>query len=342
MPAVDRPDEPLPLDDLDFVYELKKPVGVRPVLYILGGLTLLAVAAVVFLIGLLLPPERQSFPMFIAGTVIPTLGAFAAFGAAIGLIRSPRRVTVGSGGLAVEEEGGTRRWGWEQIGWATIGTAALSHRRQLSVYDPKGQKLVTLGDVFDDFDGLAEQVKAAIDKKPDDTAERVQGRKAKKSAVFLMLGGVAFLALAAANGVNAWGEREDARRLAAEGVETDATITRHYLYNVTPRVEYELTTPEGKTVTRDAMMRQAEWNDLRGAPTVRVRYVPTDPDNSRLVAGEVQDEFGPPGVNLLLSAGVGVMALFFLAVGVMQWSGWDIDLDSKTGRLSIKRFGTGR
>jgi len=25
----------------------------------------------------------------------------------------------------------------------------------------------------------------------------------------------------------------------------------------------------------------------------------------------------------------------------LQWRGWDIDLDSKTGKISIKRFGTG-
>jgi hypothetical protein len=38
---------------------------------------------------------------------------------------------------------------------------------------------------------------------------------------------------------------------------------------------------------------------------------------------------------------VGVVCLEFLAAGRLQWKGWDIDLDSKTRRLSIKRFGTG-
>ena len=37
-----------------------------------------------------------------------------------------------------------------------------------------------------------------------------------------------------------------------------------------------------------------------------------------------------------------VVGLFFLGASVLQWRGWDIDLDSKTGKISIKRFGTGR
>ena len=39
---------------------------------------------------------------------------------------------------------------------------------------------------------------------------------------------------------------------------------------------------------------------------------------------------------------VAVMSLFFLVVSVLMWRGLDIDMDSKTGRVSIKRFGTGR
>lgn len=339
MPAAGRTDEPA---TLEFVYELKKPVGLRPVLYIAGGLVLLGVAGVAFLIGLILPPDRQPFALFIASTVLPTMGALAAFGAAFGLLRSPRRVTVGPTGLAVEWNGATRAWKWDEVGWAEVAAAPLSYRKTLSVYDPRGKKLVAVGPEFADLDGIAESIKAEIGRKPDDTAGRVQGRKARKSAAFLTLAGVAFLALAAANGIHSRQEEVAAERLADEGVEADAAVKRVDLYNVTPRIEYALTPPEGKTVTRDAMLTQEAFRELQGAETVRVRYVPGDPDNNRLVAGEVEDQFGSPRSNLLLSIGVGVMALLFLGVGAIQWAGWDIDLDSKTGKLSVKRFGTGR
>jgi len=342
MNVADRADGPLDLDEPEFVYELRKPVGLRPVFYLFAGLTCLGLAGFMFLIGLLLPPERQAFPVFIGSTVVPTLGALALFGSAFQLMRSPRRVTVGPKGIAVEGNEGERSWTWDEIGWATVGTAALTPQKRLVAYDPAGKKLVALGPEFEDFDGLAEGIKAAIARKPDEAAGRVQSRKAKKSAAFLTLGGVAFLALAFANGFNAQSEKADAKRLAQDGIEMEATVLRHYLYNVTPRIEYVFSTPEGREVKRDAMMQQAAWDALQGAKTVPVRYVPADPDNNRLVTGEVEDQFGDPAVNLFLSVGVGVMALLFLSVGLMQWCGWDLDLDSKTGRVSIKRFGTGR
>lgn len=342
MSVVDASGDSESLDDLDFVYELKKPVGLRPVFFIFGGLLLLGVAGAAFLLGLLLPAGRQPFPFFIASTVIPTLGALAAFAHAISLMRSPERVTVGSTGLSVEGEHGTRRWPWPEIGWATIGMGTFTYQRQLTVYDPQGKKLVTLGAAFDDFDGLAESIKAAIERKSDGIATQVQSRKAKKTGTLMILGSLAFLALAIVNAAMAQHEKSTAQRLADEGVRTEATVLKHYLYNVTPRLEYGFTTPDGKTITRDAMLEQDAWNALDGVDTVAVRYVPDDPDNNRLVAGEVVNEMGSPTTNLLLAVAVGMMALFFLLVGILQYRGWDIDLDSKTGKVSIQRFGAGR
>jgi hypothetical protein len=37
-----------------------------------------------------------------------------------------------------------------------------------------------------------------------------------------------------------------------------------------------------------------------------------------------------------------LISLFLMAAAVLQWRGWDIDLDSKTRKISIKQFGTGR
>ena len=334
--------EPLEFDQLEFIYELKKPVGLWPVLYILGGLFLLGIAGIAFLIGLLIPAENKAFAAFIASVVIPTMGAMAAFGAAISLLRTPRRVIVAPKGLIVEGDRDTSRWTWDQIGWAARGTSAIGFRPQLNVFDTAGKKLCTLGPEFADFDGLADSITNAIAKKPGHTADRVQSRKAKKSALFLMLAGAAFLALGIVNGINALNEKRAAQQLAENGVEVTATIKRHYLYNVTPRLEYEFTAENGKPITRDAVVTQAAWNEFDGAATVPVRYVPSDPDNNQLVTGEVEDESGSPTTNILVSIAVGVMAGFFMSIGLMQWFGWDLDLDSKTGKLSIKRFGTGR
>jgi hypothetical protein len=42
------------------------------------------------------------------------------------------------------------------------------------------------------------------------------------------------------------------------------------------------------------------------------------------------------------SAGMLLVCVFLYVGAVLAWKGWDIDLDSKTFKFSIKRFGTGR
>ena len=38
---------------------------------------------------------------------------------------------------------------------------------------------------------------------------------------------------------------------------------------------------------------------------------------------------------------MGLFSLMMLAMGVLQLRGWDFDLDSKSGKFSIKRYGEG-
>ncbi len=72
-------------------------------------------------------------------------------------------------------------------------------------------------------------------------------------------------------------------------------------------------------------------------------YVEDEPEISRVAAGEPPDDpTTSPGVMYLLSAVVAAISLLLLTAGALQWNGWDIDLDTKTGKISIKRFGTGR
>jgi hypothetical protein len=102
-------------------------------------------------------------------------------------------------------------------------------------------------------------------------------------------------------------------------------------------------TPAGGAPLRNAEVKRDYWDSLEGASTVPIITVPGEPDISRLAEGEVQDnDFlkQPLGAYSLAGLG-GLVSLLLLGVGLMQLSGWDIDLDSKTGKVSIKRFGTG-
>ena len=78
---------------------------------------------------------------------------------------------------------------------------------------------------------------------------------------------------------------------------------------------------------------------LANVQTVPVVYVPDDPGISRLAFGEEEerDPFKQLGIGYGLPAVAAVVGLFILASAPFLWRGWDIKMDSKSGRISIRR-----
>lgn len=331
------------LDDVDFVFERKQGAGVSAVLWTIGGCVALGFAALGFVLTLLTRPNQ--FAMH-ATTTLPTLLGIGALNAAWRMARSPRQVTVGPGGLTIDHAKGAEAYEWGRVGWATVGPGVLNQRRQLVLYDVHGKLLATISDAFDDFDQLTEVVQQRIATKEDDTAERLQRQKSKRSALFLAATAIGLLALAA---VNLWmiqREQRAQRLLSEAAVPGDAEIVRRFLApnRVTARLEYLVKAPDGTQATRNAEVTRDYWDSLEGATTVPVKYVSADPSISRLTIGEVPDDDPAkrPAMLYGLCAVLALICLFLMAAAVLQWRGWDIDLDSKTRKLSIKRFGTGR
>lgn len=96
--------------------------------------------------------------------------------------------------------------------------------------------------------------------------------------------------------------------------------------------------------TEPEELPEVELVFTRRASTVPVLYVLKEPAVSRLVQGEVEsnDFSESPNVLIGLSVVILLMCVVFFGAAVMQWYGWDIDLDSETGKISIKRFGAGK
>jgi len=200
----------------------------------------------------------------------------------------------------------------------------------------------TLTELIADFDDLVAQVGARVEEATGAGVGDARLRKSKRNAVLCCVGGIAFFCLCVFLGIDAWRTKTNLRLLETEGVEVDARIKRHYIYNVTPRIEYAFTTPDRATFTRDASMDRSAWDRLQGAKTVRVRYVPSNPDFSRLMDGEVEDMEMNPNVGLVF-AGIGIaLSVFFIVAGVFLWSGREIDLDTKAGKIRILKLGEKR
>lgn len=189
-------------------------------------------------------------------------------------------------------------------------------------------------------------MKQKIEAKGDDTADRLQQRKSRRSALFLAGTAIGLLALAAVNLWMVQGEQRAERLLAEAAVPGEAEIVRRFMApnGVTARLEYRVTAPDGRQRTRNTEVTRAYWDSLQGATTVPVKYVVSEPQISRLAMGEVldKDPTKSPGMMYGLCAVLAVICLFLFVAAVLQWRGWDIDLDSKTGKISIKRFGGGR
>jgi hypothetical protein len=296
---MDKPDSS---PEVEMIFRPRKTEHLYAVLWLVGGIAALGLAAVGFVVALAIRVDQFTLHLL---TTLPVLCGFWAIVAAWTIARSPREVGVGPDGVRIVRRGDSRLYAWDDVGWSMTATSEGG-----------------------------------------DTAGRIQLAKAKRTAVFTGLAAIVFLGIAGAVAWVAHEEIRGARLLETTGVEGVAEIEERLLARdgVTPRLVYRVTAPDGRSGTRNAEVTRSVWNALEGAKTVLVIYAPEDPSISRLVFGEVK-EYDPlkrPLTGYGLPALAAVMSLFFLAMAALYWRGWGLDLDSKSGRFSIKRFGSGR
>jgi hypothetical protein len=191
-----------------------------------------------------------------------------------------------------------------------------------------------------------QQVQSRIASKEDATAATIRQRKSRKSAVITGVISLVLSAVAIANLWMAFEQRRATKLLNEAGIPGEAEIVRRFVApnGVTKRLEYRVTGEEGQSATRNAEVTPAYWGQLEGEESVPIVYVLEEPSISRLAAGEVESDgmTDSPAFMIGLSCVLLAMCAVFMGVAVMQWLGWDIDLDSKSGRVSVKRFGTGQ
>ena len=278
-------------------------------------------------------------------TTVPILLGIGALLRARSLRQTPLEVVVGATGLTVVTLRDTQHLPWETIGWAKIDALLFVSGRVLKVYDPTGRRIATLSEGLEGFDDLAELVKARVGERSPDTAANIQMAKSRRMA--FLLAGFGVLATAACIFIllEALDERRADQLLAEAGVAGDAHVIRHFKApnGRTTRIEFEIAVPTGQVATHNVEVEPAVWSTLAEGSTVSVRYVPAEPDIARLQVGQVPDEFKLSlEFTILLAIGGALLSLFMFVAAILAWKGLDIDLDSKTLKFSIKRFGAGR
>jgi len=120
------------------------------------------------------------------------------------------------------------------------------------------------------------------------------------------------------------------------------TITHRFIApnGVTTRIEYTVKAPDGKTGSHNAEVSREYYDRLAGAKTIPVMYVPSDPDVTRLMAGEIPDS-GNVDSSILIPVVllVGAMSIVFIVGGILSLTGRELYMSKSTGRPAIKNFG---
>ena len=165
-----------------------------------------------------------------------------------------------------------------------------------------------------------------------------KARRSKRAASFFIVFGALMLAGGIFMGYEAWTETTTRKLLESEGVETDATIVKHYMYNgIAPWVEYTFRDSTGPQRTAPHA-QDSGMAVTRRSETVPVRYVQSNPDYSRVVAGEESTTEHDPKLMLILAPAAAVFSLLFFVAGVLRWKGLDLTFDERKFRFRIKRL----
>lgn len=308
-----------------------------------GGIGLAVIAIGLFVAVLFRDIDQLTMH---AITTMPMVMAVGLITGGWALIRTPLRVTVDRNGVEVEDRRGCTMYAWSDIGWTANGVN-MQQQPFLAIYDRSGKKLTSLGSGFRDFERMASMIRSQVAERADDTSERIQLKKARRSAVLMGVGGTLLLAGCGVVGWTVWDTQRSMALLESAAVEGTATVDELFVApnGTTKRMRYTVTSDIGETGSRNVELESNYYDELEdsGEKSVPVLFVPAEPSISRLLQGEVEDDdiTKQPLVGYGMSCVGMMMTLFLYSAGALHWRGWDLDIDSKTGKVSIKQFGEG-
>ena len=306
-----------------------------------GALAALGMAGLLFLVQILVPPERA--PSFVVSLGGILSFVFLALGALVPIalhFRLPHRVDLGPQGLRLTSFLRQREIPWPELGWLevhTTGGGLLGKVRQVAVFvAPQGRRLGSVSDHLAGFDVLVERVRQQLGEAAERSRRDSQIRKLRRSAWLTWTTAVVLAAMVVTIAIGDWRQRRNATALANDGLLAEARVERHHVHFVTPRVDVVLEL-DGRTIPHSAALTQEAWDALEGHATATVRYLPSNPEVIEIAEGELDlDLVDGPFVIVLQVAGA-AMVLFLFWLGRLQHGGGNLHLDPESRRWRIVR-----
>lgn len=324
------------LEQPDEVFENFDSQAGNPTYLFLGGIGLIVVAIAGFVLAINIRHDQLTLHLM---TTLPTIFAVGLLARGFSLRNLPKRIVVGPTELEITTNKSTTSYPWSEIGSATTTNVLNSHKTCLQISDATGKTITRIDESFPEYERLVKMVQSFVDAKPDDIATRLMSKKMKRTAALCFVMGSLFVVGAVFFALEA---RKTARvnaLLPVKGVPGEAELVRRITApnGRTKRVEYRI----AGSAVKNVEVNPHYWDQLEGAKTVPVIYVPDEPDINRLQAGEIKEdgfESTPQG-GYIMSGVSCLISLFLLGYSPLAWMGYDLAFDDKTRIWKVKRYG---
>ena len=305
-----------------------------------GGCGLLLMGILGFFLALLTDATVVSQQMM---TTLPVLLAIGLLTNGTGMVFRPREIIVDAEGITVDRPWGFASVEWSEIAWGKADTHPLTHIERLTLYNAKGKILLQVGNYIEGYERFAKLVNARVNTAENQKAEEIRAKKSRWSALLVIGMGLLFTV---GGGFLIADGRYKARAsnlLATSGTMGEGQVVDRLMApdGRTCRLHYKVVVDGRESSVQNVEVTREVWLALEGAVVVPVLYVPEEPNISRLVAGQVEsNDFTDTPMGGYVTGALGIiMGLFMLSIGTMLWRGWDIGLDSQTGKFRVKKFG---
>ena len=310
----------------------------------LGGLGALLIAALSFVVAL---TGDGSQVMLHLTCTLPTIFGVGMIAQGWRMSRGIQRVAITGRTIELWMGGVSSSYEWPDVGSAVVSPTMMGSGKQCVLRNQQGKSIAVLSNGFPNFEDLTALIIERVKTQPVNADESQILRKARKAAVKTIAIALFLFVMSILLIWMTYDEQRTEALLKAQPTIGIAKIDRLFIApnGVTKRAEYTVTNSAGETGSRNVELSPAVYDALEaaGATTIEVRFVDSEPDVSEPLLGEVitKDTLDGPLVRFALGGVLALISLFFIGAGIVQWNGKDIDMDSKTGKISIVKFGQG-
>lgn len=323
-------------DSNELEYLCSDSIRRNGILLLVAGV--LAIGWAIVGLGLSLRVDVSQFTLH-AMTTVPILMGISLISAGLAKRRGPDRIVVSKQGLLVEKQGEEQLTPWSDLAWAKVESVGMQQQKHLRLYNSQGEVALSLPNAVEDFEELCEVVIEKVGDSQIEVATQVGKSTTRRNAILMLIVGPLLGVAAVFVTLENRKEGEAAALLQTQGQVATAEIVERFTApnGRTRRLKYRL---NADSPEENVEVEPAIWEALAGARQVDVVTVLGRPDISRLVKGQVDNDHGMSSMEKwLIPLAGGLMALFFTVFGLFSWFGWDIEIDDKTKKMRITRYG---